>query len=88
MTRAWDAYGDAENIDVSAEDWTPSKANVSTAAILVDTSSGNAADIRIQTARGTILTLQAVPTGTLIPIEVRRVYNEGTTADRTIALYW
>lgn len=88
MARESQSYGDAENIDTTSGDWVPGKPNTPTAAILVDTDSGNASDIRVLTERGTILTIEDVPSGTILPIEVRRVYQTGTTADRAVAFYW
>lgn len=88
MARESQSYGDAENVDTTGGDWAPGKPGTATAALLVDTNGGTLADIRVTTARGTTLTIEDIPNGTLLPIEVTAVLQTGTTADRIVALYW
>lgn len=48
---------------------------------------GTGGDVAIETMDGTELVFAAVPTGTILPIVVKRVLATGTDADDIIALH-
>jgi hypothetical protein len=49
---------------------------------------GGAGNIKVDMeGSGTAVLFSAVPAGTILPIQVRRVYSTGTTATLIVALY-
>ena len=48
---------------------------------------GSGGVIRVLTAGGDDVTLNAVPAGVVLPIQVIRVFSEGTTATGIVALW-
>lgn len=49
---------------------------------------GGAGNVKVDfVSQGTAITLTGVPAGTLLPIQVSKVYNSGTTATTMTALY-
>lgn len=48
---------------------------------------GGAGALKVDTISGETVTLSAVPAGSRIPLQVRRVYSTGTAATAIIALY-
>jgi hypothetical protein len=48
---------------------------------------GGAGDVKIDTISGDAVTFVAVPAGTLLPVQAKKVYSTGTTATNLVALY-
>ena len=48
---------------------------------------GGAGDVKIDTAAGTTVTFVGALAGTVLPVQVARVYSTDTTATNIIALY-
>jgi hypothetical protein len=48
---------------------------------------GSGGVIRVLTAGGDDVTLESVPAGVVLPIQVVRVFAEGTTAENIVALW-
>ena len=47
---------------------------------------GVGGDVRVRTRAGTDLTFFNVPAGSILPIEVTRIWNTGTTASQMVGL--
>lgn len=47
---------------------------------------GSAGDVRVDMADGSDVTFSSVPSGTVLPLRVRRVYATGTTASGIVGL--
>ena len=43
--------------------------------------------VRVRTLRGVVVSFVGVPTGTLLPVRVDRVYSTGTTASSIVGIY-
>jgi hypothetical protein len=70
--------GDAEAV-------TPSNTvNLSTPSVIWV---GGAGNIKVTTAQGTDVTFTAVPTGTVLPVQVLRVWSTGTTATNMVRVF-
>lgn len=77
---------DATVAAMRAADISPSDATVygqPTRSIYV----GGAGSVRVDMVRGGTVTFSNVPAGTVLPIQVLRVYATGTSATAMIALY-
>jgi len=48
---------------------------------------GGLGDVKVDTIGGDTVTFTAVPAGTVLPVQVRKVYSTGTTATNMVALY-
>ena len=48
---------------------------------------GGAGNVRVTTVQGTDIVFTAVPVGTVLPIQARRVWLTNTTATLIVALY-
>jgi len=48
---------------------------------------GGAGNVKVDTVSGDTVTINSVAAGTLLPIQVRRVYSTGTSATLMVALY-
>lgn len=48
---------------------------------------GNEGDLRVEMVGGGTVTFTGVPTGTILPLRVRRVYATGTTAGAIVGLW-
>ena len=48
---------------------------------------GGAGDLKVDTVGGDAVTFVAVPAGSFIPVQVKRVYSTGTTATSIVALW-
>ena len=48
---------------------------------------GGAGNVKVDMADGSTVTFEAVPVGTFMPIQVRKVYATGTTATNIHALF-
>lgn len=48
---------------------------------------GDAGDVKVTTAQGDVVTFYGVPAGGVIPVQVLRVWNTGTTATFMVAVY-
>lgn len=47
---------------------------------------GGAGDVKVNTAGGTTLTFSAVPAGTVLPVQISRVWEADTTATLMVGL--
>lgn len=47
---------------------------------------GGAGDVAVETPDGTTATFTAVPTGTILPVQAKKVLSTGTTATAIVAL--
>ena len=48
---------------------------------------GGAGDLRLRLLGGAVVTLVAVPAGTLLPLRVRQVFATGSTASHLVGLW-
>ena len=48
---------------------------------------GSAGNIKVTTLAGTTLVITGIPSGTLLPLSVQRVWSTSTTASNIIALF-
>jgi hypothetical protein len=48
---------------------------------------GGVGDVKVDMINGDTVTFAAVPAGTLLPVQARKVYSTGTTATNLVAFY-
>jgi hypothetical protein len=48
---------------------------------------GGGGDVKVDTISGDTVTFVAIPAGTLLPVQTKKVYSTGTTATNLVALY-
>lgn len=48
---------------------------------------GGAGNVKVDTIGGQTITINSVAAGTLLPVQVRKIYATGTTATNMVALY-
>jgi hypothetical protein len=48
---------------------------------------GNVGAVKVTTAQGTEVTFIGVPSGSVIPVQVRRVWSAGTTASDIVRIF-
>jgi hypothetical protein len=70
----------AEAVDISADDDTPTKPSKG---LWV----GGVGNVKVDLADGSTVTFTAVQAGTLLPVQVTKVYKTGTTATAMVFLW-